>query len=49
MNPKRKVANCSMDEASTNKGVADVFANTYESLFKSVPTSMNGMATVTAI
>ena len=29
MNPKRKVATCSMDEASTNKGVADVFAKKY--------------------
>ena len=37
-----------MDEASTNTGVADVFAKEYESLFKSVPTSTSDMATVTS-
>ena len=33
-----------MDKASTNKGVADVFAKKYESLFKSVPTSTSDRA-----
>ena len=37
-----------MDEASTNKGFADVFAKKYESLFKSVPTSTSDMTTVTS-